>query len=270
MVDSPQKKRTSAGSQTLSRGLDILEAVSDGTISLMDLSNKLGLSRSTTHRIATTMVERRYIKFVPREGYSLGAKLMHLGSLAQTSTDLVEISRPFLKDLAAMSGDTVCLGVLDGWRALYVDRVSGSRCIDVKTRIGERQAVISSGLGKALLLDSTIERWREFFQYEVSQGRADPTNLSKWLNTMNDHSRRGYAFDLEENMGQIRCVAAPIWAANGSIAGAISVSSAAQYMDDLRIRRLSADVTQAANTISRELGWNGHSDRDKRGKFNQI
>jgi transcriptional regulator of acetoin/glycerol metabolism len=66
----------------------------------------------------------------------------------------------------------------------------------------------------------------------------------------------GYAFDLEENEGRIRCVAAPIRGVNGRIAAAISVSSAAQYMDDLRMRGLSFQVRDVAQRISAALGYN--------------
>ena len=64
----------------------------------------------------------------------------------------------------------------------------------------------------------------------------------------------GRTFDLEENEDRIRCVAAPIRDASGVIAGAISVSSAAHYMSDMRLVTLSAQVVVAAEAASRDLG----------------
>jgi DNA-binding IclR family transcriptional regulator len=266
MEKSMKMKSNIVQSQTLLRGLDVLETVLGGKATIADLSATLGLSRSTTHRIASALVERQYLKFVPRQGYSLGAKLLQLSSIAHSSIDLVQVSRPFLQQLAILTCDTVCLGVLDSWRAMYLDRISGGRRIAVSTRIGERHSVISTALGKALILNASIEKWREFFQYEVSQGRVDAAALPKWISSMQDCARRGYAFDLQENREQIRCVAAPIWSADRDIVGAISVTSASQYMDDLRIRRLSIDVKQTAEAISRELGWAGHTSQDNPAK----
>jgi DNA-binding IclR family transcriptional regulator len=74
---------------------------------------------------------------------------------------------------------------------------------------------------------------------------------------MHGYAKRGVAFDLEENEDRIRCVAAPIRGAAGQIVGAISVSGAAQYMDDARMNTLVDDVREGANAIGRDLGWNG-------------
>ena len=78
---------------------------------------------------------------------------------------------------------------------------------------------------------------------------------------MSGYVDAGRAYDLEENEDQIRCVAAPIRDASGRILGAISVSSAAQYMADGRMESLTDDVVSTANSISRELGWNPDAKR---------
>jgi DNA-binding IclR family transcriptional regulator len=76
------------------------------------------------------------------------------------------------------------------------------------------------------------------------------------LKRMREYAAQGYAFDLEENEDRIRCVAAPVRDVSGAIVGAISVSSAAQYMDDLRMRGLTFEVKKAANAVSAALGFN--------------
>ena len=54
-----------------------------------------------------------------------------------------------------------------------------------------------------------------------------------------------------------RCVAAPIRDVAGRIIAAISVSSAAQYMNDQRMQTLTTDVVETARRISEDLGWTG-------------
>jgi hypothetical protein len=71
------------GSQTLIRGLDVLEAVSSGVSNPADLVNVLGLNRSTVYRIAAALVQRRYLSFVPRYGYGLGPKALEIGYQAR-------------------------------------------------------------------------------------------------------------------------------------------------------------------------------------------
>jgi DNA-binding IclR family transcriptional regulator len=248
--------KTQPGSQTLLRGLDVIEAVADGPVPLAQLAQRLGLTRSTTHRLATALIDRHYLTFTPRLGYQFGAKLLELGFLAQQQTDVVQVARPHLEALASSTEDTVHLGVVDGDRALYLDKIPGRRRVEISSRVGDRQPMTSTGLGKALLLDETPERWRVVFARDQMSG-VPKADYPEWEVRMRDYVAAGHAFDLEENEDLIRCVAAPIRDASGRIMAAISVSSAAQYMDDDRMAALSADVRGTADAISADLGWSG-------------
>ncbi|MCP3734708.1 IclR family transcriptional regulator [Sphingomonas sp. RP10(2022)] len=243
-----------AGSQTLMRGLDLIEAVSHEVLSLSELAAKLDLTKSTTHRLLSALVDRGYLAFTPRSGYRLGPKLLLLGTLAQAQADLVQVARPYLEELAASSEDTVHLGVFDGDFALYLDKVPGRRRITISSRVGDRQPLSSTGLGKALMIDSPPAYWQERFDADQAAG-AMKADGKVWMTRMAGYAEAGRAFDLEENEDQIRCVAAPIRDAAGKIVGAISVSTAAQYMSDERMTALSDEVRGTANAISHELGF---------------
>jgi len=245
---------TPSGSQTLLRGLDVLEAVADGPIPLIELAPRLGLNRSTAHRLASALVERRYLAFVPRVGYRLGPKLLELGFLAQDQADLVQLARPHLEELAAATEDTVHLGVIEGERALYLDKIAGRRRVEISSRVGDRHPLTSTGLGKALLLDEEGSEWLRLFQAEDHSGHRG-VDYETWLERMRNYVAAGYAFDLEENEDQIRCVAAPVRDASGGIVAALSVSSAAQYMSDERMAALTSQVRGTADAVSRDLGW---------------
>src|SRR6185312_7287278 len=154
------------GSQTLLRGLDVIDVVAAGPIKLGDLATRLGLTRSTTHRLASALTDRRYLSFVPHSGYSLGPKLLELGFRVRDELDLPRVAAPHLERLALLTEDTVHLGVLDRGRVLYLDKIPGKRRINISSRIGELQPVTSTGLGKALILDLDEDAWLEFFRAE--------------------------------------------------------------------------------------------------------
>jgi DNA-binding IclR family transcriptional regulator len=257
-ADPGESARGRAGSQTLLRGLDVIDVVAEGPISLGDLAVRLGLTRSTTHRLASALVDRRYLRFVPRTGYTLGPRLLQLGFMVREESDLPRVAAPHLERLALLTEDTVHLGVLDGERVQYLDKVSGKRRINISSRIGELQPIPSTGLGKALILDFAEEDWVRLYRAEKDH-RSLPA-LQEWLTRMRDYSRKGYAFDLEENEDQIRCVAAPIRDVSGAIVGAISVASAAQYMSDERMHALTKEVVATAQGISQDLGWSDRAD----------
>ena len=256
------KRQALAGTQTLVRGLEVVDAVAGGASTLVDLAIAIGLTRSTTHRLAATLVERRYLDYSRRDGYALGPKLLELGYIAGRQKDLLRVAREHLEALAESTGDTVHLGILDGTRALYIDKISGTRRVEISSQIGERQPLRSTGLGKALILDGDEKQWREHYDQEARLGHHYNVPLDQWLERMSEYAQHGYAFDLEENEDRIRCVAAPIRGVEGTIVGAISVASAAQYMDDVRMRGLTFDVRKTADTISAALGYRPSTAKD--------
>ena len=251
-----------AGSQTLARGLDVLSAVSKGAINLGMLAETLDLNRSTAHRLAATLVEQRYLSFTPRVGYALGPKLLELGYIARDQMNFPRIARDHIEALATGTGDTVHLAILDETRALYLDKIPGRRRIEIRSRIGDRHPLRSTGLGKALILDMGETRWREFYEAENRDGSPYDVTLNAWLKRMREYAKNDCALDLEENEDRIRCVAAPVRDATGVVVGAISVSSAAQYMDDDRMKALAGEVRATARAISLDMGWCGDARHD--------
>ncbi|MBB4659575.1 IclR family transcriptional regulator [Parvularcula dongshanensis] len=250
--NSTRDEKGVAGAQTLFRGLDVMDLVQDGPMTLNELSEQLGLTRSTAHRLATALTERRFLSFKPREGYSLGPRILELGHCARQQVQLTRTARPFLDDLARATSDIVHLGVLFQDEVLYLDKIPGRRRILISSHVGERQPVATTGLGKALILDETEERWRQLFRLNAYKPSS---SLPVWLDRMRAYVAGGYALDLEENEDRVRCVSAPIRDVEGSIVAAVSVSSAAQYMDDERMGELIPLVKETTYAISRELGW---------------
>ncbi len=242
------------GSQTLIRGLDMLDKVVEGPVKLAELSQRMGLTRSTTHRLANALIDRGFLSYLPRDGYQLGPKLIQLGFLAQSQADIVQIARPRMETLAADTEDTVHLGRMDGDLALYLDKIAGRRRVEISSRIGDRQPLTSTGLGKALLIDAAEKEWERLYGADAARGQQH-TDHALWFERMRAYAQSGHAFDLEENEDLIRCVAAPVRDVSGRIVAAISVSSAAQYMDDERMATLSAQVRGTAEAISTDLGW---------------
>ncbi len=252
-----EPSRGVAGALTLMRGLDVLDRVAKGDNTLAKISKALGLNRSTVHRLAATLVEQKYLILSPRDGYSLGTKLLELGFAASQQITVTRIAHAHLLKLSADTGDTVNLGVLDRHQVHYIDKIPGTRRIEVRCIIGERQALRPTGLGKALLLDADEDALREVFLREARDEPRYRYDLKSWLEVMKAYAAGGYALDLDENEDRIRCVAAPIRDLSGKIIAAISVSSAQHYMDDARLLTLREYVKDTALAISRDFGYAG-------------
>lgn len=245
--------KKSVASQTLVRGLAIIEAVSQGKRSMQEIAEATSIAFSTAYRLASSLVSMDYLQFEPRRGYRLGRKLIELGFIAYRESDLRQVAREPLELLAQSTKDTVHLAILDEDQVVYLDKISGSRAIEVSSRIGARKPICSTGVGKALILNQDREQWRVHFQRE--QGTSSTTDTAEaWLARMDDYADKGYTLDLGEDDPRIRCVAAPITAGNQAIVAAISVTSTVEYTDEARLGQIAAEVMSVAQQISRMLG----------------
>ncbi len=242
---------------TLAKGLGVLSRVAKGDNTLGKMSKSLDMNKATVHRLATTLVENDFLSFSHRDGYALGAKCLELGFVAQQQISLTRVSHDYLRQLSADTGDTVNLGVLEHDHVHYIDSLPGTRKVEVRCTVGERQPLRRTSLGKALLLDEPEERLREIFHREAVLHPRYRYDIKQWLEVMKTYREDQYALDLDENEDHVRCVAAPIRDKSGRIIAAVSVSSAAQYMDDARIRLVREYVKETAARISRQCGYGG-------------
>ncbi len=255
------KDAAPSGTQTLLRGLGVVQAVASGARDLKEIARLIGTTRSTTHRLASCLVEERYLRVLPQVGYLLGPKLIELGFQAREELPLAMLVRPFLDELSAFTGDTVHLAIRDGDDVLYLHKNPGRNGPEMRSRVGHRMPLVRTGIGKALLLDSPEREWRRL--YDISVPTVARTEFwpaqeqQSWEQVrkrMQEYVEGGYAFDLEDNEPSIRCVAAPIRDASKQIVAAISIAGTVPYMPLEKMVGLVPVIKEAAARLSAELG----------------
>ena len=128
-IDRKTAKQTS---QTLLRGLKILELTASGksNLPIRELAKEVNLPRSIVHRLISTLEGEGYIqKNSANPGYRLGTKLWSLGCAAIQGLEIREVSRPYLEDLSSKTNELVALGVLDGREVVYLDKIDCSQAV---------------------------------------------------------------------------------------------------------------------------------------------
>ena len=259
-TDMAPERQPASGTQTLLRGLALLECVAEGIGDVKGIAARLGTPRSTTHRMLTSLVAGGYLHHVPYKGYLLGPMLIELGMKAMEQRPLVALARPHIEALAQRTGDTVHLGVAEGVEVFYLDKISGTRGLEMRSRIGLRMPLASTGLGKAMMLGLPRERWRALYEgaRALPAPSADRPPLAPWPEfeqRLAGYLDQGWSFDLEENEVGIRCVGAPVRDVRNQVVAAVSVASAVPYMPESRMAELGPIVRATADAISKELGW---------------
>lgn len=215
-----------------------------------------GLSSSTLHRILAQMLELGLLARTPGRRYAIGARLWELGELSPLALRLRETALPFMSRLYEVTGENVHLAVLDGpsperATALYVGRLTGRTSIPTLSRMGGRQPLHTTGVGKALLATQSRE-WLDRFlsrplDRETTHSITDPEAVRAEI----DRARmRGYATTREEmTLGNVS-VAAPVGTVAGLPPTAIGVVTRIEGAD---VRRLGAVVVQTASELGRAL-----------------
>ena len=98
-----------AGTQTLMRGMAIVEAVARGAATLKDIGVAIGCTRSTTHRLIQSLAQAGFLSRDRKIGYALGPRLVELGTLARDRSPLLSVALPHLQthQRRARAGDPV-------------------------------------------------------------------------------------------------------------------------------------------------------------------
>lgn len=231
------------------RLIELLKQRDGGRVT--ELANQLDMGKSAVHNHLSTLEEHGYV-IKNDETYRLGLKLLELGGYTRDRLSLYEIAEPEVKGIAEETGERANLMTEEDGEGVYLYRSKGEQAIDLDTYTGLRVPLHTTALGKAILAYMPRERVEEIID---QRGLAQPTE-----NTIADRDalfdrlelvrERGFALDDEERLVGLRCVAAPIETADGTVLGAISVSAPTSRMGTERFEGEIPDVVRgAANVI---------------------
>ena len=124
----------------------------EADLGVSELARRLGLGKSTVHRMLTTLVAEGLIEQNPRTGgYRLGIVMFELGQAVRVHMDLHAAVGPVLGELRAQTGESSQVGVLDGHEVVYVDRMESAHSLRLFTETGRRVPVHCTSSGKVLL-----------------------------------------------------------------------------------------------------------------------
>ena len=245
--------------QSVDRALQIIETLAeDGEgYRLTDLAIRTGLSPSTVHRLLTTLEKRRFVQFDSDNAtWQIGARSFLVGSTFVKRHSFTAQALPYLRRLRDQTRETANLAIVDDGAMVVLMRVESREIMRSVTRIGGRVAMVSSGLGKALLsaysdadVHSVIKR--EGMPRLTAKSIIRAGDLSR---SLHDIRQQGYSIDDEEAQIGLRCVSSVVYNNLGEPLAAISVSGKTSRVPDDRLPILGRVVQQAAQEITFAIG----------------
>jgi DNA-binding IclR family transcriptional regulator len=244
-------------SQSLDRGLLILQRLAGAEMSLDELSGNLGVHKTTVLRLLRTLESHRMVQRDARHHYRLGSGIFQLAQQALDERDIRQVAAPQLRKLNEQHGHTVHLAAYEAGQVVYVDKYDGRHAVRMYSRIGNIAPLHCTAVAKVLLaglpdaeLRTIIERI-EFTPYTANT----ITDADAFLRELAQVSEQGWAADRAEHEDFINCVAAPIRDASGRAIAAVSMSVPQLVLARDDVLALAPDVVKATEAISAEYGW---------------
>ena len=236
----------------------LLKAFSDehSELGISALAVRLGLAKSTVHRLASTLLDAGMLEQNRETGrYRLGLALFEMGSLVRRKIDFSLEAKPWLMSLREQTGETVDLSILDHGGVVCVNFLESQKVHRITSGIGLRKPVHCTAEGKALI---AFQPQAELARI-IAQGleRRTPRTITTATALGEELARirsRGYAIDDEEYELGVRSIAAPIRDDSGNAVAAVGVAGPTQRLTKSRLQALARPVEEAALAISMRLG----------------
>ncbi|GHD05385.1 IclR family transcriptional regulator [Zhihengliuella salsuginis] len=194
-------------------------------VGVSELARRAELSKSTAFRLLS-MLQRNGAVERAGNAYRLGKMIQNLGAPVESDLHgrMRDALTPSLADLFEQTKQTVHLAVLQDTEVVYLNKLFGHLQVRSPSRIGGSAPAYCTAVGKVLLsynpeaadrvIDSGLLPW-------TPHTITDPVKLRTELTRVH---RENLAFDREEILLGLNCIAAPVFDASGQAVAALSVS----------------------------------------------
>lgn len=226
-------------------------------IGVSELAQRLTMSKSTVYRFLQTMKSLGYVSQEGEsENYSLTLKLFELGSTALEHVDLVEHSDIEMRRISELTSEALHLGALDDAHIIYIHKIDSKYNLRMHSRIGRRNPLYSTAIGKVLLADYCTEQVKRILQNVEFVRSTEHThdNIDSFLEELTTVRELGYGEDKEEQEVGLRCLAVPVYDRFNNVIAGMSISLPTIRFTEEKKNRYISELHTAAARVSGKLG----------------
>src|SRR5699024_2042029 len=222
-TSTPRRGSTGGGLRSVGTALDVLECFAmDSTLGVSDVARRLGVAKSTAHRVLTTLASRGFVEQDSTGAYRLGLHLYELGMLSHARNGLRHVALPVMQAVADQSGHTVNLGVPDGADVVFVERIESPDGVRILGHTGRRQPAHCTSSGVVIAaFNPTVDRERRLAGFPP-KAKGTIRRAEDWDRVLTEVRRRGHTVMHSGSFTDASSVAVPI-RVQGQAVGSISV-----------------------------------------------
>ncbi|WCB92097.1 Transcriptional repressor IclR [Baekduia alba] len=231
--------------ESVDRALTVILAFEEtDSLTIVEASRLLGVSRSTAYRLLTVLEHREFVRQDKRtKSFHGGPALLRVGLAAVQRSDIRVALHPLLERVVAEVDETAHLVVLQNGDAFYLDCVEGSKMVRATSRVGSSLPAHVSAAGKVLLANLPLRRLDELLSGELrAVTRRSKVSANSVTRELNKVRKQGWAINDEESEIGLRAVAVLVDAAatGTGIDAAITVAGPSLRLTPERLLEIAA------------------------------
>lgn len=244
--------------RAVDRALDILLCFTreEPARSLTQIAESVHMSKTTVHRLLTTLEIKRFITRDKLTGlYRLGFRFIEMAALVLQDVELHRWAYPYLQRLSAEFGETIDLSILDGSHVIYLEVIESSQRVKLAAAVGQRLPAIFTASGKALLAYLPEDQIKKIISENIAESRNHTdTPVFEMLADLKATAERGYAIAEQEYEDAINAVAAPIFGAERYPIASVAIVGPSFRLTKDRLPNLGESLCKITREISNEVG----------------
>ena len=250
-------QKAPGGTQAVIRAVGLLKSFSRDRPeqNLADLSDAMGLNKTTTHRLLTALESEGLVARNPvTRAFRLGPAILALGSQALITNDLRAVVEPELRMLAENTGETATLEVPLEGSMLIVAEVMGSHLVTVMAELGTRWPIHATSTGKAYLAALPEEQRKALLVSPLTRHTPSTiTNVRELEGELELIRERGFATSCEELEAGASAVGVVLRNSLATPVGAISLGGPTSRLTSQRIQSLAQELITVAGRLATSL-----------------
>lgn len=254
-MENSQSKKNPV--QAVERAFAILELLSRSrsSLSAIEISQELGLKRTTVYGLLESLMQMGYALRVDNK-YTISGKMFHLSYTYPNRFRVAQVAESYMCAMAQKYECTSHLGILSQNTEVLLIRACFPNNVD-RIHSGSMFPLHASSMGKVLLAFQPEETRQKILQslHLTRYTSTTITSLDALTEELDRIRELGYGEDRSEYLDDTHCLAVPVFNEKNAIVAAMSFSSDEASMRQVRAKLL-PEAAKYGKNCSITLGWN--------------
>lgn len=244
--------------QSIQRAIDIMNCFNEDTheLSLKEISERVGLSKSTVHGIVSTLLKNSYLEQSEKNSnYSLGPAFIEKSFIVNEDVLLKNVGHKYLIELSEEFSVTINLFLFKSEHLKLVDRVQAESMYYTISTSVTKIPLNASASGKLALAYSKDVNIDKIFSKNLLHKYTNSTIIDRetLIDEIYKIRKDGYSLEKSEVELGIYCISVPIFKVNNEFIGTMSIMATREKLTYI-LPKLAPKMIQAGKNISFELG----------------